>query len=109
MSGRPSCAWCARPAHRVTEARSDHFFADETRADAERRIAGNRRILRSSFTAAGPGVSSGGRELLGYLALTLDAIDGPRFVLNYAPFCRLKCAEEFARAAYVAGFRKAAP
>lgn len=109
MTGRPCCAWCGRQGSRVTDSGSGHVFEDETRSEAERRIARGLRVIRSQWTAATLTSSVNGRRVRGFLSLVLEPEGGPRFVLNRSPFCRLACAEEFARAAYVGGFRRAAP
>jgi hypothetical protein len=106
MSNRPCCAWCAAPAPRDVDQKRDHVFADETIFDAIRRLAGNRKCIRRSYSASVGVASVNGRAIQGHLVVSLEPEGGPSFTLGRDPFCTLQCAEAFARAAYVGGFRK---
>lgn len=103
---RPCCAWCQAPAPRDVEQKRDHVFADETILDAISRLSGNRKCLRRSYSPSGGGASVNGRAVQGYLVVSLEPEGGPSFTLGRDPFCTLQCAEEFARAAHAAGFRR---
>lgn len=110
-STRGACAWCGTPGRRVIDVRSGYQFDGEEPAQAAQRIAGNRGVASftcRSFSGAWGETRSEGRVVRGHVSVKLADPDGPVYQLRYDPFCKLRCAEEFARAAHRAGFRRKA-
>lgn len=104
------CAVCGKPAHKCTERILNPHLADE----AARRAwdyRGNMLVVNRDYhwypsraeTQRG-GYHEGETPVRKWL-YSVSVWDGETWALDYGPFCTLKCAEAFARAAYRAGYR----
>jgi hypothetical protein len=81
---RPTCAYCGAKAPRVTE------FTRPSTTEYKGNLIVTKHHSRSSI-----------KGTLHWYTLW----DGESYKLNYDPFCKLRCAEKFAKLAYKKGYR----
>ena len=81
---RPTCAYCGAKARRDTE----NLFLQEEE------YKGNLKVIRHTLV-----------NYSNHLRHSYSLWDGESYRLDYDPFCKLRCAEKFAKLAYKKGYR----
>lgn len=104
------CAYCGKPAHKVTR----RIYNPHTGDDAARKswdYRGNERVIKRDWhwyptlAECAPGGWCFGETPQRKWLASVSVWDGESWALAYDPFCSLRCAQQFGRAAYRAGYR----